>query len=118
MAAEAGIDDGVLQADARGFVGHGVEVRELAVELRVEDRIAAGQAQVDLDSLAPDSAASVSLIFGTWNGSACQLVLVNDNATTGTTLIGNASAGSFCVRVSDIGKLTGPTTYTITVTHF
>jgi len=78
----------------------------------------AGRADVILESLAPDSAASVSLIFGTWNGSACQLIIVNDNATTGTTLIGNASAGSFCVRVSDIGRLTEPTTYTIKVIHF
>jgi hypothetical protein len=77
-----------------------------------------GQASVQLESLAPDSAAMVSLIFGTWNGAACELRIVNDNATTGTALIGNASAGSFCVRVSDIGRLTEPTTYSIKVLHF
>ena len=78
----------------------------------------AGQAIVQLDSLAPDSTATVSLIFGTWNGNACQLVLVKDDATAGSSLIGNASVGSFCIRVSDIGRLTEPTTYTIKVTHF
>ena len=78
----------------------------------------AGQAQVQIGSLSPDGAAIISLIFGTWNGQACQLVLVNDNATTGTALLGNASVGSFCVRLSDIGKLTQPTDYSIKVTHF
>jgi len=78
-----------------------------------------GEAQVQIESLSPDSAAVVSLIFGTWNGNNCQVVLIKDDATTGSSLLGNASAvGSFCVRVSDIGRLTEPTTYTIKVTHF
>jgi hypothetical protein len=78
-----------------------------------------GQAQVQIESLAPDSAAVVSLIFGTWNGNNCQVVLVKDDATTSSQLIGNASAlGSFCVRIADIGRLAEPTTYTIRVTHF
>jgi len=78
----------------------------------------AGQAQVQIESLAPDSAAVVSLIFGTWNGNNCQVVLIKDDATTDSSLVGNASPGSFCVRVSDIGRLTEPTAYTITVLHF
>ena len=77
-----------------------------------------GQAIVSLESLAPDSAALVSLIFGTWNGTYCQVVFVKDDATTGTNMIGNASAGAFCVRVADIGLLTEATTYTVKVTHF
>jgi hypothetical protein len=77
-----------------------------------------GEAQVQIESLAPDSAAVVSLIFGTWNGNNCQVVLVKDDATTSSQLIGNASTGSFCVRIADIGRLTEPTTYTIRVTHF
>ena len=77
------------------------------------------QASATLTTLSPDSAAIVSFMFGTWNGSYCQVILVKDDATTSSTLIGNASAvGSFCVRVSDIGRLTAPTDYTITVTHF
>lgn len=78
----------------------------------------AGEAQVQIESLAPDSAAVVSLIFGTWNGNNCQVVLVKDDATTSSQLIGNASVGSFCVRIADIGRLTEPTTYTIRVIHY
>lgn len=77
------------------------------------------QIQATIDSLSPDSTAVVSFILGTWNGNNCQVILVKDDATTGSSLIGNASAvGSFCVRISDIGRLTAPTDYSITVTHY
>jgi hypothetical protein len=77
-----------------------------------------GQAIVRLESLAPDPAAIVSLIFGSWNGSYCSVVFVKDDATTGSTMIGNASPGAFCVRLSDIGHLTEATSYSVKVTHF
>lgn len=78
-----------------------------------------GQATAIIDSLAPDSAARVTFMFGTWNGSYCTVTFVTDDGTTGTRFIGNASGpGAFCVRISDIGKLTEPTTYAITVSHF
>ena len=78
----------------------------------------AGQATATLTSLSPDSAAVISLSLGTWNGQVCQILLANDAATTNTTVVGNASAGNFCVRVSDVGRLTAPTDYAITVRHF
>jgi hypothetical protein len=78
-----------------------------------------GQAIATLDSLAPNSAARVTLMFGTWNGEYCTVTFVTDEATTGTRFIGNASGpGAFCVRISDIGKITEPATYSITVSHF
>ena len=78
----------------------------------------AGQAVANLTSLSPDSAAVISFTFGTWNGQYCQVILAKDDATTGANLIGNASVGSFCVRVSDVGRLTAPTDYSITVQHY
>ena len=78
-----------------------------------------GQATATIDSLTPDSAARVTFMFGTWNGSYCTVTFVTDDGTTGTRFIGSASGpGAFCVRISDIGKLTEPTTYSITVSHF
>lgn len=78
-----------------------------------------GPASATIDSLTPDSAARVTFMFGTWNGSYCTVTFVTDDGTTGTRFIGNASGpGAFCVRISDIGKLTEPTTYAITVSHF
>jgi hypothetical protein len=78
----------------------------------------AGQATATLTSLSPDSAAIVSFMFGTWNGQYCQVILVKDDATTAQNLVGTASQGSFCVRIADIGRLTAPTDYVITVSHF
>jgi hypothetical protein len=78
-----------------------------------------GQAQATISALTPDSAARVSFIFGAWNGSYCTVTFVKDDATTGTSFVGNASGpGAFCVRVSDIGLLAAPTDYEIVVTHF
>jgi len=78
----------------------------------------AGQATATLTTLSPDSAAIVSFVFGTWNGQYCQAILWKDDATQAQNLVGNASQGSFCVRVADIGRLTAPTDYVITVSHF
>ena len=78
----------------------------------------AGQATANLTSLSPDSAAIVSFMFGTWNGQYCQVILVKDDATQAQNLVGNASQGSFCVRIADIGRLTAPTDYVITVQHY
>jgi hypothetical protein len=77
------------------------------------------QASVTIASLSPDSAAVVRFEFGTWNGNNCQVNLFKNDATTGSNLIGTASAvGSFCVGLLDIGFLTAPTDYSITVTHY
>jgi hypothetical protein len=78
----------------------------------------AGQTLATLSSLSPDSAAIISFTLGTWNGQYCAVTLAKDDATTGANLIGNASVGSFCVRVSDVGRLTAPTDYSITVQHY
>jgi hypothetical protein len=78
----------------------------------------AGNASATITSLSPDSAAVISLSLGTWNGSSCQIIIAKDDATTNAGVIGTASAGSFCVRLLDVGKLTAPTDYEITVTHF
>ena len=62
--------------------------------------------------------AVVGLSLGTWNGQVCQIILANDNATASTVVTGTASVGAFCVRVYDVGRLTGPVDYEVIVTHF
>ena len=58
-------------------------------------------------------------VSGTWNGVTCQIVIANDNATSGASATGNATAtGNYCVRVYDVGKLTQSVGYQVTVTHF
>jgi hypothetical protein len=78
---------------------------------------AAGSVTASLRSLTP-STVQVSLALGTWNGLNCNILLPNDRATTGSSVTGNVSgSGTLCVRISDIGQLTGNTIFEIVVVH-
>jgi len=78
-----------------------------------------GTISATLTTLSPDSAAVIGVSLGTWNGTSCQIVLANDNATQAATVVGSATTtGAFCARVYDVGRLSAPTEYTVTVVHF
>lgn len=78
---------------------------------------AAGAVFATLSSVA-DSSVQVGLSLGTWNGVSCTIILANDNAQQGTTVSGTASGvGTLCARVYDVGKVTTPLDYQITVIH-
>ena len=79
-----------------------------------------GEIRATLSVLGPASDGRIGLSLGTFNTTgACQVVIANDNATQGTIVVGNAgAAGTFCVRVYDVGQLSAPATYTVTVIHF
>ncbi len=69
-----------------------------------------------------DSASPTVIGFslGTWNTTTelCQVVLANDQAIAGRIIVGTAqNSGAFCVRVYDVGRITEPTSYTLTVVH-
>ena len=56
------------------------------------------------------------MALGTWNGSACQIVIAKDDAKEATVVIGAVSAlGNLCVRVYDAGGLTQATDYQLEV---
>jgi len=77
-----------------------------------------GSIQATLTSLGPDSGLTVGLLLGTWNGNACAVQLVKDNAVQGSVIVGAASAaGSLCVRIYDVGNVTAPVDFQITVNH-
>lgn len=77
-----------------------------------------GSVTATLTEFGPDEALKVGLSLGTWNGSACQIVIANDQAAKGTTVRGSASsAGILCVRIYDVGTLTEPATYNLLVVH-
>ena len=67
-----------------------------------------------------DDTIPVSFGLGSWNGTTCTLVLVNDSATEGAVLNGSMDrAGAMCARMSDSGNVPAGTTvkYTIEVVH-
>jgi hypothetical protein len=77
-----------------------------------------GNVTATLTKIDPDSGATIGVSLGTWNGTSCQTILANDQATVNSTLLGTVSGvGNLCVRVYDIGKLTASQNYSIDVVH-
>ena len=78
----------------------------------------AGTVSAQITILGPDETATIGLSLGTWNGTACQVVLANDGAILNTTLLATAqTAANLCVRVYDVGKLSAPAEYQLLITH-
>jgi len=77
-----------------------------------------GTVTIQLTAIDPAGSPVFGLSLGTWNGTGCQVVIANDAAALNATVTGNVTAAtSLCARVYDVGKLTDPLTYTITVVH-
>src|SRR5262245_19352806 len=81
-----------------------------------------GKIAVTLTAVGPPSTAEVSIGLGIPTGLACSLTL--GDATTVTTTAGSTPQicgtilpGTFCVVVYDVGRLTDPVDYTVTVAH-
>jgi hypothetical protein len=67
----------------------------------------------------PDSTATIGFSLGTWNGLLCAVVLSNDKAISGTSIIGTVNGtGNLCVRMFDIGTIAQPLAYEVRVIHF
>jgi hypothetical protein len=79
---------------------------------------AGGTVVATLNTLAPDATVGIGLSIGTWTGSACQVVVANDNALPTAAIAGTVTAAaSLCLRVYDAGRLTAPTDFSVTVVH-
>jgi hypothetical protein len=77
-----------------------------------------GTVTATLVTLTPDSTLVVGLAIGTWNGTTCQQVLANDQATQGSTVTGTLSAaGNLCVRIYAVGDIPNVETYQINALH-
>lgn len=78
----------------------------------------AGIVTATLTAVTPDATVQVGFGLGTWNGSNCQMVLVKDDGLQGNAVTGlNSSAGTLCVRIYDVGRMTESLGYTLTVSH-
>jgi hypothetical protein len=78
----------------------------------------AGTVTATLTTVGPDNTVTIGLALGTWNGTACQLILTNDAAVQGAVITGSVSGtGSLCVRVYDVGKLTAAATFEVDIVH-
>ena len=78
----------------------------------------AGTVTAQLKALS-DQAATIGVSLGTFNGSACAILLSKTDAVLNSTVTGTAqSTGQFCVWLNDVGRLTAGVDYTIDVTHY
>lgn len=82
------------------------------------DAIASGTVTVIVDAFAPASVPSlgVGIGFQRNDGSGCELS-VAATATRGSQFSIAADAGRYCVKVFDVGSLTGTTTFTLRIAH-
>lgn len=79
---------------------------------------ASGTVTATLKILVPDNTVRVGLALGTWNGTACNIVIAKDDAVETSVVTGAVSAlGSLCVRIYDVGALAATTEYEIEVAH-
>ena len=67
----------------------------------------------------PSAPVTVGLGIGTPSGTGTCLVLYQVNAKAGSAaqIIGTATAGPDCLSIFDVGNLTQPVNYTVTVAH-
>jgi hypothetical protein len=67
----------------------------------------------------PDNnAIPVGVSLGTWNGSACAVVIANDNVAPGSSITGQATgAGNLCVRVYDVGLVPSSANVELLIDH-
>jgi hypothetical protein len=80
---------------------------------------ATGAVSATITSLGETAPDKVGFSMGTLAGATCSVVLHNDNAVLTSNLLGTVASlnGSLCIRIYDVGSMTGPVDYTITVTH-
>ena len=84
--------------------------------------VQAGEVDVTLTAAGPPATITMGLGVGVPNttSGACDLIpgaSVNAQPSSFSQLLGSASPGALCVKISDIGNQTGPITYTIVVEH-
>ena len=84
--------------------------------------VAAGVVTATLTTISPDATKAVGFQLGIWTAATntCTAVISNDLALQGAVDSATAqSAGTYCVRVYDVGQITAdaPVSYTVTVSH-
>lgn len=77
----------------------------------------AGNLTATLVNIAPEDA-TIGVSLGTWNGSACAIIIADLGVVRGSAVYGTVNqAGQLCVFVQDVGRLGGAADYEITVVH-
>jgi hypothetical protein len=77
-----------------------------------------GSIQIAVTAMAPDATLTMGIGLGTWDGTACSVVLQTSAATLNSAFSASAtSAGNYCVTFFDVGNVATTTDYTLSVVH-
>ena len=76
-----------------------------------------GNMDATLTTLSPTTTITVGLGIGQPVAEGCSLLIYNDGAKAGTILSGSVGPGTYCVIVYDVGNVTDPLTYSLSVVH-
>jgi hypothetical protein len=80
--------------------------------------VQAGTVTAIIDSIQPTPTIAIGVSLGVWNGTSCEQKTFNDNAAVGSGVAALANgAGNLCARVYDVGQLTQPIEFSITIKH-
>ena len=97
------------------------EVAQSGAKTHTFSTAGSGTVTATLKEVGPDSALVVGLALGNWDGTSCQFVFYNTQATKGAVLTGTMSGiGNLCVIVNDAaGSIPSatPASYTVEVVH-
>ena len=74
-----------------------------------------GTVTITLTSLS--ASVTVGLGIGTRPTNGCQVQAYNNASVIGTVISGAISSGAYCVTLYDVGSVTAPVNYTLTVVH-
>ncbi len=80
---------------------------------------AAGIVRLTLTEPGPNDPVPLGMSVGLWDTTtlSCSEIVKNENAQTGTAIVGSAEPGGFCARVYDTGNVVGTAAYSLEVIH-
>ena len=123
LASDATFGVRIVFGDPRSDAGGGTITYQSVVlqggfTSRTFDATQAGTAVVLFDTIDPGSVPSLSLGIGfpRTDGGGCQITQLH-TATRGSQFAVNVEAGTYCVRVADVGTVTGSASFSLRIQH-
>ena len=104
--------------DGGGTITYTSTVLQGGFTSRTFNATQAGTAVVLVDTIEPGNVSSLSLGIGfpRTDGGGCQLTQLH-TATRGSQFAVNVEAGTYCVRVADVGTVTGSASFSLRIQH-
>ncbi|HVO09324.1 MAG TPA: hypothetical protein VMX54_01110 [Vicinamibacteria bacterium] len=77
----------------------------------------AGTVTITLVSLSPQTTITMGVGIGTPSASVCVVNAAQDDVKVGASIQASLNPGTYCVLLYDLGNMSGPDAYSLTVVH-